>query len=290
MKQHNNNKAYGRGYRWSLADDEYLKNNYANGNLEEICKFLGRNYNTVQCRARTLGLKRNKMLMAHNRSKQVLDKKLSKYFGNEQYFSSLNEESAYVLGFIITDGCIEVRKDRMVKSLSMALNLSSKDEYILYNINKSMQANFPIYKNLRRKMSALTIRNQKICNDLLDKWKVVPRKSLVVNCPNIEAPLIPHFLRGVIDGDGTIQKGKKPRIAIYSGSKKFTDGIIGLLGKLNVFPRIYLDKRSKNINYVIRINKIKDILALYDLMYSTNNDLYLTRKKEILDKVKHKYS
>ena len=79
-----------------------------------------------------------------------------------------------------------------------------------------------------------------ITNKLIGEWFVahgcVPRKSLVVEVPNIPQKNVPDFLRGCWDGDGcitsyTCKKTGKIKYTCYlcSGSRKFLKGISQIL-------------------------------------------------------------
>jgi hypothetical protein len=62
------------------------------------------------------------------------------------------------------------------------------------------------------------------------KLGVWPQKSYSVKVPKIPNEYLSHFVRGVIDGDGSIRYFKRPRspyfeIMIASGSKDFIWGL-----------------------------------------------------------------
>jgi hypothetical protein len=56
----------------------------------------------------------------------------------------------------------------------------------------------------------------------LEQLGGTPRKSLTIGFPPVPALLLAHFVRGVIDGDGTlVWNGSRPVIQLYSGSPNF---------------------------------------------------------------------
>src|SRR6478672_5311123 len=49
-----------------------------------------------------------------------------------------------------------------------------------------------------------------------------PRKSRTIGFPDVPSELLPHFVRGVVDGDGTLSwNGDRPVLHIYSASRPF---------------------------------------------------------------------
>jgi hypothetical protein len=53
-----------------------------------------------------------------------------------------------------------------------------------------------------------------------------PRKSRIIGFPDVPAELLPHFVRGVVDGDGTLAwNGDRPVLQVYSGSTLFLGGL-----------------------------------------------------------------
>ena len=198
---------------------------------------------------------------------------------NENYFRSIkNSDVAYIIGLIITDGNVTIRYNGCYLSITLHIN----DKYILEKIGEKLGYNGPLYIYKNRNACAFRICSKKLCNDL-KKYCIVPDKSLIVKFPNINKYFY-HFLRGVIDGDGSIMISKKrnrPTIVIYSGSFDFTDGLYKKLCKLKIKP-IFQKVNSKA--YRVVIGKKKSVIKLIKLLYK-NADMFLTRKKEIADRI-----
>jgi len=115
---------------------------------------------------------------------------------------------------------------------------------------------------------------------------VVPRKSRILECPDVPTQYIPDFFRGVMDGDGSVECGRHNRINIYTSSKKFADGLNAILKKISIESKQYMDNRGF---YTVRITKLNDIYRLCNLMYSdTTTDLFLTRKYDKAIKIMDK--
>lgn len=94
--------------------------------------------------------------------------------------------------------------------------------------------------------------------------------------------MIPSFIRGYFDGDGSV--------GLYNNRIKFTIiGTIDIVEKIRSFftkqgiktiPKI---GKKKNI-YSIQYNSQSDIKQIYSILYGDCSERYLIRKKLIFDK------
>lgn len=133
---------------------------------------------------------------------------------NSNYFKTIDTETkAYILGYIVADGSIEesVRKDRPSKLIRLRLGCISEDEEIIkliqkeiapYNVIRHYQ---PKAKN-RKQTSILQICDKELINDLRSLYDIQPRKTYhsTFKFPNIPKKFERDFIRGYIDGDGSI--------------------------------------------------------------------------------------
>lgn len=121
---------------------------------------------------------------------------------NLDFFKNIDSEaSAYFLGLLFADGCVQIKNNAYV----ITLKLHSQDEHIIQEFKNYIAPNTKIkyYKNY----SYVKINRKEICNQLIS-YGCVPNKSLILNFPNINKCLYPHFLRGYSDGDGSIYINK----------------------------------------------------------------------------------
>lgn len=163
---------------------------------------------------------------------EVKTKSKKSYSCYNDLFSLDTEASFYLAGFIAADGCILQHKSKEPNCLSICL--SKKDEDHLASIAKILQFNGPISHSISRHsnknknwndcwQSRISIYSKTIITDL-KRFGIGQRKSLVYVMPNwlIKHPMINHFLRGYIDGDGSFyvikenRKTKNKGIRIYS--------------------------------------------------------------------------
>ena len=249
---------------WLEEENLYLKKNYATGNLDEIAKYLNRTKKAITERAKVLKLRRDKEVS------RLLG---CKYSINSSFFSKWNYDMAYVVGLFCADGNMNG------SSKTLSIYLHKDDEYLLYQILEKMESEHKVRRD--DNVSILAVNNIHMYNDLL-KLGIVPNKSKTLKCPDIPLQFIPSFIRGVLDGDGSVDS-KRKRMKIVSASKDFAYGVSLLLSKIDINHKIYNEPykwKGQTTNfYTIRVLRKKDLKKLYDLMYS-NISLYLNRKKE----------
>lgn len=185
----------------SLAADQInqLITRYSNGeSTPEICKDLPCNEDTALRVLRTAGVT--------IKTKREL-KFYKGYTINEDAFCDLDsEEAAYFYGWLLTDGCLSKK--------SVSLEVASKDEEILVNLQKYMGSSNSIRRRSRvDKRTGNTYHQSSfafshdVILDRLISLGLTPRKSLQEICPE-EFKYNKHFWRGVIEGDGHISKSQ----------------------------------------------------------------------------------
>ncbi len=131
------------------------------------------------------------------------------YHCNEQFFNILNNKNCYWAGFIAADGNIS---DNNVK-----IGLSLKDKQHLEKFKEIVKSNHPIietevFLNKKKYFAAIiNIWSKQYTEDLKQYFNIVPAKSLILEPPSlIKEDDIRHFIRGNMDGDGTIRfQGKR---------------------------------------------------------------------------------
>lgn len=143
------------------------------------------------------------------------------YSLDETAFDAVTDESAYWVGFLITDGSI-VESEGHAPSVALGLqesdlghiykfrDLLKSDHRIIHAISEDNGKSYPSVH--------LRVRSEKLASSLA-RFGVVPRKSFTAKVIGLEKDR--NFWRGVIDGDGCISIGESPgRLAmILVGSK-----------------------------------------------------------------------
>jgi hypothetical protein len=239
------------GTKWTPEEDQILREKRETMKPTELAVLLNRSVSSVRNR------------IYHLRLARVWN---YKYYTNHDYFEHLTEESAYWLGFIYADGCIKPEHNALV----VEVQLGDKDH--LLRLQSAIGGSFKQYK---RPSVILQVNSKKMYKDLLH-WGVTPRKSLTCTFPELEEHLIPHFIRGYVDGDGCIykydlnRKRGKPKIALnVVGTKSFLEDLC------NYLPN------SPNVHSVNNIFKFTsyNLKAIENLTWiHQNSSLCLDRK------------
>lgn len=221
-----------------------------------------------------------------------------KYDFNESFFKTITAESAYVLGWIMSDGCINYVKDKRYQ-----IRLELKDKDILEKINKLLDSNIKIYNTSRATgrigidgksdivstLHLLQISSKKMVKDLLDLG-VSPNKTKRVCVPSsVKGKYVRHFIRGYFEGDGSIRvningKYKALRTYICSSNKDILTDIGDILKyDINLIPKIYKEKTKAGYDCCYKLSYgSKESYALCRYMYQDIEDnMYLNRKYEI---------
>lgn len=132
------------------------------------------------------------------------------------FFRCWSAEMAYVLGYWWADGYMRHRKDTGAHLIEMASNDRAHLDQVARAIGET--------SNLRRISGSLNCYEIEFCSkemyyDLLALGGM-PNKSNVIGFPSVPAEYLVHFVRGFVDGDGTLAwNGDRPVLQIYSGSK-----------------------------------------------------------------------
>lgn len=249
---------------WSKSDVIILKKYY--GHTTDFKKYFpNRTYSSIYHKAHRLKLE-NHIKPRH-------------YFVNQNFFKEPSKEMAYVLGWLFSDGNITSNKS------TFRLKLAIKDIKILEKIRRVLKTNSPIKivsqivpsKKYTGKYALLRVNNTLMCQDLI-KLGCVPYKTHKFNIPPIPKKLLPHFVRGYFDGDGSISFNKPNtiKIRIVSANRKFIRNLALIFKrKLNISLNY---KRVKNIwqceYYGDNARKI------CNWMYAGCGGLYLERKRK----------
>lgn len=201
---------------------------------------------------------------------------------NESYFENIDSEvKAYLLGILLTDGCVNYSHGQP----GISLSLQTSDEYILVRLKEELNHSCAISRD-KRGCSNMVVHSQKMADDLA-KYGVVPRKSLISTLPILDnSGMMRHLIRGIFDGDGSISchwspnTGKHMHKVTFCGSRTIVEQIHEYLtNELDLGNR-------KPYHYetwsMISWNSISDIQKLNHYMYS-DATIYLTRKRYKFD-------
>jgi hypothetical protein len=218
-----------------------------------------------------------------------------KYFYNEDFFNIIDtEEKAYFLGVIYADGSIGKTKSKICKNVQHKVSLAMIDKEPLELFRDSLNGDFPIKERTLpngKVFYSLVLTSKKMVNDLEDKG-CVENKSLILRFPKLSRELLPDFVRGYFDGDGSIfastQKVTRNK-ATFSytrpvihicGTKELLEKLISILR----LPQTCLKKEKRRVTncWYIRFDSFVRVEKFYNFIY-TNKKYFLTRKKDKFD-------
>jgi len=253
---------------WQPEEDKILKNCYAEATNNELLKLLPkRTWKAIMARGERLGLKRKR------------DK--PKLGVNEDYFKRWSSNMAYILGFILADGCI-IKGIYKGYSDSLKFGVQLFDKDILEKIKKEFKAEH----KLSRVKNAVhfCIASQTLVNDL-KKLGISYRKSLNENLPAVPKQYAKDFIRGIVDGDGGIQIDRKgqPVIGVCGGETMITfirDYFLNNMQLYSTVGKRSYSEQQKNFLCEIRY-KSNSALKVISYLYDNRDCLYLDRKYKL---------
>ena len=209
----------------------------------------------------------------------VTDRKT--YHCNEHYFDEIdNGDKAYILGLLWSDGCNSVNLGKIT------LQLQEKDKHILEDISELTQSDMPLwFLNLHDKNPnwsntyTLTLRSRHM-SDLLESYGMVQRKSLVLTFPEwLDQSLYPHFIRGYMDGDGSIYYSQNKNVLRISmvGTKEFLSAIQYICSKIGVKTSLRHKSKSNDAVHTLYTTSNSGTFKFLQWIYNDSN-LKLQRK------------
>jgi hypothetical protein len=214
----------------------------------------------------------------------------TRYSVDDTFFSTIDtEEKAYWLGFLYADGC--VTKNRV------SLSLAEKDRLHVEMFKNTIKYTGPITERKimpsvikGKKINAsrqivVNISRNKIAHDLI-LLGCVPAKSLILRFPTVEqvpVHLVAHFIRGNLDGDGSVSssiRGKRKRyLATFLGTDLFLGGVRDYLMSRGL--RKVKIRKDGNI-YRLAIQGHRQVCLLKHILYKEAS-VFLQRKRKVFE-------
>jgi hypothetical protein len=236
---------------------------------EKICKLYTDGYGVTE-----LGIMFN---LTNRYISKILDKNnIVRYKGrkpsikyNINFFSSYTPISCYWAGFIYADGCI-TDKYGVHK---VHIGLQKDDENHLIKLAKTINYGGKLYDDISNDAKVLSISGRWYVEDLLKKFNITPQKSLTIDFPmHIPSDMLPHFIRGIFDGDGSITQNENDKGAI---------SVLGTLSTIENIVNYFYDVVGVRINQYGSNNSGKPSIQKIDNVYSVRYHNY--NAKMILD-------
>ena len=301
---------------WSSKEVSLLKKYYPELRVKDLVKmFPNRNKNTIAVKALDLNLPSAKLWqlqennILHKYFAEALEKKLLNLLPkrlwsailaqgerlnlkrktnkptlkvNEHYFKKWSANMAYILGFIFADGSI-TKVTHNGSSDRLSFGQHKKDIDILRKIKRELSAEQTL--SITRDAVYFSIHSQIIVDDL-KKLGVSYRKSFRKSrgkIPNIPQKYTRDFIRGIVDGDGSINFSKEGYPSLSVCGRKEIMALIRnhFLSKFDIYSKIIQPKKDGKLSNIFYINyRCNSAKTLIHYLYN-NVELYLERKFQL---------
>ncbi len=193
---------------------------------------------------------------------------------NENFFKNWSHEMAWVLGMFITDGCVHNR--------TQTISFSQKNEIILKLIASYMNADYVLAPTGKTRTTPTLLINSKILKSDLEKLGIYANKSLIAPFPNVPEEFLASFVRGVIEGDGWVQK-KGYVMNITTASVNFANGLLEVFQKWNLRSEITIEISQANHQiYRVWVKGKETLPRLAEIIYNNSSEDYISNKKQLM--------
>lgn len=206
------------------------------------------------------------------------------------FLDGFNNISAYILGIILSDGCLSYDRHSKRYRITISMNEHNLIKYLRdrYAPTKKVYE----YKNVKGNSTTYTfITTNKYDVEFIKLIGISERKSKYLIFPEIDDAYIRDVIRGVFDGDGSVYinktkfSGKVYRYlnaSFTTGSEHFADDIIEILRINDINAHKVKDSRKERNCWYVKIYSQKDMKRFHEFMYN-GAVLYLNRKKDLFN-------
>lgn len=195
------------------------------------------------------------------------------------YFSKINtKEKAYILGFLLGDGCLT--DDYII------VNIALEDKEVLDFVSKEFGCNISTSTKLNKKKkqfpnASINIGNNQIVRDL--KMLFGGNKKYDRHIPIISPKYEAYLLQGFFDAEGCITWGRrKDRNRVwqkvsFTSQYRMLEGIQNILYK-NGIPTKLKPKSDNSDCYIIEFSSKDCVLKFLKVIYPNDDFIVLNRK------------
>lgn len=251
----------GRCIEWTEDQVVNIINRYLSG---DVPKKIGQRHS---CHQSTIV----DLLKLYSIQTRSISESKTKYHCNHHFFKDFNEKSVYWAGFVVGDGSVQKRN---CGQSELAIVLSKDDADHLYKFAHDIESNHPIRFYAENRIgkghgtATFYIRSDNLVYDL-EKFGVVPNKTLKTYYPDIPSIFDRHFIRGLLDSDGTICrfKNNQCKFALAGTLSLLTSVQEKLINNVGVgMTKIAQYTNSSNC-YYLRYTGNKQVKLILDWLY-----------------------
>lgn len=164
--------------------------------------------------------------------------KIRKYKLNENYFDEINSpEKAYWLGLISADGHISKE--------SVSICLKESDGYLLSMFLESLGSDSKLWYDKKTKSYKACVYSKHMVN-VFNNYGFYHNKSKTQTFPNIDKDLYSHFIRGLLDGDGSIMLSERVKKRYKKLCKEYSVSFCGTLSMISTLKSIMIEECNAN--------------------------------------------
>lgn len=190
--------------------------------------------------------------------------------GMVDYFRGWENQSAYIVGYIYADGSIDALNPQ---SRGVCFSCAVKDREIIDGIAEELALTDSVkvrivkpslvlgrYQYGEKEVCSLRFYNNSLV-DLLSEYGIEPRKTWInYPMPNVPRQALPHFVRGVFDGDGWVS------YKVVDGKERISFGLLG--------PELFITQLRDLLVSEIGVanNKVRQRPGHFSVAWSTSSD------------------
>jgi hypothetical protein len=209
--------------------------------------------------------------------------------GNPGYFDRIDTpDKAYWLGFIGADGCVTGFTSGNPR---LAIKLARKDRSHLVLLHKALGANRPIRDHDEmslgkfRPCSTLTVYSPPLAEALVGHG-ITPRKSATLQPWEGPSHLMPHYWRGLVDGDGSITVNDAGVYVSLVGSQAVARAFLAWARTACGSNSTARQGKPGSSYWVVQVGGTRLVLRLLAALYD-DAPTALARKKTLADLAVH---
>lgn len=207
---------------------------------------------------------------------------------NNSYFSTIDTpEKAYWLGMLYTDGSV----DHLHHTGRIRLQLQEQDKELLEKFQKCLNIDSKIIYDKRKNSTCCSVEfvSEQIYNDL-NNFGIIPNKTYLshhIPFEKIPLDLIPAFLLGLFDGDGSLSCSSNYSTDV---TLHFTSYYETVVTDFQLEIDKIINKKEHNKNFFTSAwhtqwRGRKQVLSILNILYNSC-PIYLNRKYQIYLKLK----
>jgi len=205
-----------------------------------------------------------------------------KHVCDHRYFQTIDtERKAYWLGFFTADGSI-----RPPNIIALGLKMTDGDH--VRRFAEHIYTSCPVEDRPDREwpMTEIAFRSTRMTADFA-AFGVVPNKEQTVPWPSLADDLVRHYLRGVIDGDGSFPEPEhvptRNQISIQIASgRDYAEACQQFLMATFGFGKTKISRRGKKRGiYVLCYSGNQQLFPFFNWLYE-DATIFLPRKRQIV--------